>query len=212
MRRLPSLLLSCVASLGCLVLAACHGPREHSDFEAEGAGPRPIAMRGDNTFFAGKLRVEATVSRGRAVPFSDKADRKGGGGGGGGRHGEGRGGYGGGPGEAGRDDGDTSSHYISRGLAPAVTLRLKLENLTKENLSIQIRDVNSDLGDFAVRPDKVILAPDQSVELDPMVSELGVTSDEIPVTVLLASGKTVEKKDVLLKNLFTPVAADPAKK
>lgn len=203
MRRLPVLLLSCVVPLVCLALAACHGPREKSDFETQGPGPRPVAMRGDNTYFGGAVRAEATVSRGRAVPFSEKGGKGGGGGGRGGHHGY-RGGGEGPPPEAGSDDGDRTSHYIARGLAPAVTLRLKFENNSKDSLTIQIRDVNSDLGDFAVHPDKITLAPDQSVELDPMVSELGVTSDEIPLTVVLVNGKTVEKEIIPLKNLFTP--------
>jgi len=205
MRRFPTLLLSCVASLVCLFAVACHGPREKSDFEADNQkGPRPIAMRGETIYFGGKIRAEATVSRGRAVPFSDKPGRGGGGGGRHERHGGDMPPPGGGFGEPGSDDGDRSSHYISRGLAPAVTLRLKLENNSKETIAVHIRDVNSDLGDFAVRPDKVTLAPDQAVELEPMVSELGVTSDEIPVTVVLVTGKTVEKQDIVLKNLFTP--------
>ena len=45
--------------------------------------------------------------------------------------------------------------------------------------------MNSDLGNFAVRPSKISVSPGQTAEPDPMISQLGVTSDEFPVTVRL---------------------------
>jgi len=194
-----------------LLLAGCDSPSRRERAEASSDAPRPIAMRGETKFFDGKLRAEATVSRGRTVPFGDKdGDAAGGGGGkhGGGhghRHGGGDADYSPSSSPTEDEDGDQPVRRIQvGGAAPAVTLRLKLENTSKEPLDVQIRDVKSDLGDFAVRPEHLLLAPDQSAEVDPMISELGVTSDEIPVTLVLSIGGKTEKQDVVVKNLFTP--------
>src|SRR5208283_1884274 len=74
---------------------------------------------------------------------------------------------------------------------PPVTMHLKIENKTKQAASVDVLDFESDLGNFAVHPETVSLAPDQIAEPDPMISQLGVTSDEIPVKVILKSaGRT----------------------
>ncbi|HVU23933.1 MAG TPA: hypothetical protein VHE13_07390 [Opitutus sp.] len=196
-------LLAAAAALG-----GCSSASRHDRFRDEAITARPVvAMRGESTFFNGALKAELTVSRGRAMPFGENA---GGPEGGGGRH------FGGGHGprhhrdenEIRGDDDDTGPEVrqIHINAALAVTLRLKLQNVSKEAFDVQIRDVKSDLGDFAVRPERMLLAPDQTGELDPMVSELGVTSDEIPVTVTLHAAGQTETQDVLVKNLFTPAS------
>lgn len=189
-------------------LAGCSSPTRRDRFENQAITTRPaVAMRGESMFFDGKLKAEVTVSRGRSLPAGENEA------GGGGRHGGGR--HGGGrrhhdeammENSSSEEDGDMPVRPIRSmsGSALAVTLRLKLENLSKDALDVQIRDVTSDLGDFAVRPERILLAPDQSGEVDPMVSELGVTSDEIPVTVALVAFGKKDEKVVLVKNLFTP--------
>jgi hypothetical protein len=68
---------------------------------------------------------------------------------------------------------------------PPIVLWLKLTSAASDPLNVEIVDFNSDLGNFAVQPEQVALAPGQSVEPEPMISRLGVTSLEIPVTVTL---------------------------
>ncbi len=89
---------------------------------------------------------------------------------------------------------------------PPVTLRLKLTNRTKEALDVEILELNSDLGNFAVRPSKLSVPAEQTAEPDPMHSQLGVTSDEIPVKLVLRHHGKREVQTVLVKNLFTPEA------
>lgn len=215
MRQLPRPLLPILLAACGLALAACSSPSRHERAEAEPAAPKPIAMRGENTFFDGALRAELTVSRGRTVPFAGK---------GGGEGGSGRKHHRGGDDEADptyynvyshtgdkdKDKDDPIAIIQVGGWGPAVTIKLKLENTSKATMAVEIRDLNSDLGNFAVRPDKVSLAPGQSVEPDPMVSELGVTSDTIPVSLTLRYKGKTEKRDVVLVNLFTPGSTPPA--
>ena len=87
---------------------------------------------------------------------------------------------------------------------PPVTLRVAFENKTTEPMDIQITEVNSELGNFAVRPDKLTLAPGQAGKLDPMISQLGVTSDEIPLKVEVRQAGKKESKILLVKNLILP--------
>lgn len=214
----PHGMFSVGAGLLALALAAgCSSPDRprHRGPDADTPVVRPVAMRGEGRFFGDRLKAEITVSRGRSE-FSDNLT---------GGHGNGghRGLRGGGPRrvdhgshadpEEARDrDSDEPSRpmRVVGGLAPAVTIRLRLENASKEPLQVRVADLNSDLGDFAVRPEKVLLAPGQSTEFDPMVSELGVTSDEIPVTLDLRLGEPKEtekaRQDIVVKNLFTPGA------
>ena len=44
---------------------------------------------------------------------------------------------------------------------PPVTLHLKIENLSGETLSVEVVDFDSDLGNFAVHPSMLALAPSQ---------------------------------------------------
>ncbi len=86
--------------------------------------------------------------------------------------------------------------------APPLTLAMKFANLSAHPIEVLIHDVKSDLGNFAVRPESLQIAPGQEAEVDPMVSQLGVVAAEIPVTIVLRSnGKTetqvLEVKDTL---------------
>jgi hypothetical protein len=68
---------------------------------------------------------------------------------------------------------------------PPVVMWLQLTSTAGDPLKVEIVDFKSDLGSFAVQPEQVALTPGQSVEAEPMISRLGVTSLEIPVTVTL---------------------------
>jgi hypothetical protein len=74
---------------------------------------------------------------------------------------------------------------------PPINLWLQLTSTASHPLKVEIVDFNSDLGNFAVQPEQMVLTPGQSVEAEPMISRLGVTSLKIPVTVTLRlDGKT----------------------
>ncbi len=91
---------------------------------------------------------------------------------------------------------------------PPVTIHLKIENLLKTTLLVEVLDFNSDLGNFAARPAILALAPEQIAEPDPMISQLGVTSDAIPFLVTMRMDGKKESQTILVKNII--VAANPA--
>lgn len=192
---------------------------------AEGltAGEKPVAMKGEGSFLAGQLVATATVSRG-----FDRGVK-----GGGGPGGRGEGTRGRGRGRGGMDDdrgvsgitevynigGETEeeqkeayAEYVRQAMArraagspmPPVTLRVKLENRGTEPLEVSVTEVNSDLGNFAVRPPKLTIAPGQVGELDPMISQLGVTADEIPLKLVLRGGGRTETQTIAIKTLILP--------
>jgi hypothetical protein len=94
---------------------------------------------------------------------------------------------------------------------PPVALRLRLTNKSKETVEVTFVLCKSELGDFAVRPEKLALAPDQSAEPDPMTSRLGLTSDALVLHVSLRVAGKVEQKDLVLKPDTLPAepSADP---
>jgi hypothetical protein len=85
---------------------------------------------------------------------------------------------------------------------PPVTLKVAFENRGTEPVDIEVRDVNSDLGNFAPRPPKLTIAPGASGTLDPMISQLGVTSDEIPLKIVVRIGGKKEEQVVVVKNVL----------
>lgn len=163
-------------------------------------GERPVAMRGVALFFDNQLKVTVTVSRGIGKGTM--------GGGGGGHH------HGGGNQEmldTNHMDDDERTAYIQAKLSvgspmPPVTMHLKVENLGAQIVSVDITDFNSDLGNFAVHPEVIAVAPAQIAEPDPMISQMGVTSDLIPVTVTLKMNGRQETKIVQVKNIMVPPA------
>ena len=94
-----------------------------------------------------------------------------------------------------------AKHAVSSPLPP-VTLRLKLGNLAGEAVTVQIHTFESDLGNFAVRPEVVKIAPRQIGQPEPMISQMGVTSDAIPVKVTLKLGNRTETKIIMVKSLI----------
>lgn len=180
------------------LLAGCDSPPRHRAAPQADA-VRPVALRGASTFFTGKLRVEVSISRGRPLAGDERGPGGPRGGGGGGRRHHGGGGMGGPP--PGSDDDGERAMRLATSPLPPVTLRVKLENLSKELLDLQVRDVNSDLGNFVVHPDRLALAPGQSAEVDPMVSQLGAVSDELPVTISLRLQGQTETQQVTVKSI-----------
>ncbi|HWL14497.1 MAG TPA: hypothetical protein VNR00_02760 [Opitutus sp.] len=177
--------------------AGCSTPRDR-EF-AEAAMSPPVAMAGATRFFDGKVLVSATLGR-AARPHPE---------GSGGRDGSGQrwrrdrppGGMSGGMmGPAGeRRDDDVPTPRVRVAGGPHLTLRVTLKNTSPVPLTIQIRDVNSDLGNFVVRPERVELAPDQTAELEPMSSELGNVVGDIPVQISLRAENKTESNSLVLK-------------
>jgi len=82
---------------------------------------------------------------------------------------------------------------------PPVALRLRLTNQSAETVEVTFVLCKSELGDFAVRPEKLALAPEQTAEPDPMTSRLGIPSGELILHVSLRMGGKTEQKDLVLR-------------
>jgi hypothetical protein len=75
-------------------------------------------------------------------------------------------------------------------------------------VTLIIDDFVSPLGNFAVRPEQLTLAPGQSLETDPMTSQLAGALAEVDATLVLRIGTTGEKKTFRLHAVTPP--AEPA--
>jgi hypothetical protein len=219
-----SLLAALLAAAGC---GSQSVPRDLMLEEAsKQAVERPVAMRGEGAFLEGKVTALATVSRGfdRGV-----AGARGGRGARGGPNSGVEGVYDenrrnrrddagaftevyniGGYGDSEEEQKEAMQDYIRQARArraagspmPPVTLRVLFENKGTEPLELEVTEVNSDLGNFAVRPPKLTIAPGEKGVLDPMISQLGVTSDEIPLKLTIRTGGKKEQQVVVVKNVI----------
>jgi hypothetical protein len=190
--------LACAALLTGLAGCETHHGDELSRAVDQG---EHLAMEGRATFFDGQVAAVVTIGRGI---------------------GRGMGGRGGGSNADGsfsrRSDDDikdmdaeqTDAYLRSKGALgspmPPVTLHLRLTNQTKSTVSVEIDDFESDLGNFAVHPEVLALAPDQAAEPDAMISQMGVTSAKLPVKVTLKLGSKTETQTVLVANVAPPDA------
>jgi hypothetical protein len=180
-------------------------------------------------FFDGQVEAEALLARTGAhwarkeeSGGTGKADQSGGGGhfsGGGGGHGGGHrgGGRGGENGEGamgGTSDSGPQTPPIHAIDQPGVQLRLRLTNHRDIPIVVEVVDFNSDLGDFVVQPALITVQPGESVEAEPMVSRLGVSADEIPLTVKLRIEGRPSQQVLTLKIVkeTTPPAPPPAER
>ena len=233
LRFVPTGLLS----LSFLLLAGCEGGPDRRAMEETRRSVPPMAA--NETFFDGKIAAHLTLGSSltqNAGPGKGPGGRGPGGMGGmGGRHmpGGGRGGEGmgggmsggmgrgmeGGMGEEGggeRPESDRSDNSeevrprIADSPMPPALMRLQLENTSGAALVVEIRDLNSELGNFATRPDTFTLEPGASGQPDPMQSLLGVDTLALPVTLTLRSGGKVETKVLTLRPIPPPPPAAPA--
>ena len=194
-------------------------------------------MDASGTFFANMLAVEVHFGRvprprlaasGTNAPDSTAPADSGKGGGKRGGGGKGGGGFRGGGGGSGRrggggggEAGDYSGDPLMRGVPdtsdrtpnireernPATQLRLALTNHGTAPVVIEVLDFNSILGDFVVQPEKITVAPGATVEADPMISRLGIPTEDIPIKVRLSNGNASEQQTLVLKMPPTPTAA-----
>ena len=213
--RLPICASLCAATF---LFAACESrPDRHAMMEEARHSVPPMAA--NEPFFDGSIIAHLTLGSdvGASGEAGDESDKGGGrpSGGGGGRHGGGHGGMGRGMRQSGDQYGGGSgagSGSMHASAMPPAVLRLRLENTTANPLDVEVRDLNSELGNFAVRPDKLTIAPGQSEEPDPMESLLGVDTYTLPVTITLRSGTRAETKILtlqLVKQTAVPVASPP---
>lgn len=225
----PTLLGAAALTLAMTLVAGC-GSHTQRDLmvDAVNTGERPVAMKGEGTLLDGKLSALATVSRG--FERSGKGGPRGGPGGprrpGGGdgdeldpnarkrRDSDGIadvytiGGFG----DSEEEQKEAMQEYVRMAMArraqgspmPPVTLRVAFENKGSSPLEIEVTDVNSELGNFAVRPPKLTIAPGEKGLLEPMVSQLGVSSDEIPLQVSVRYAGKKETQVIVVKNIILP--------
>jgi hypothetical protein len=218
----PAFLPMFGAATACLALgfslAGCGSATQRDimmDEAHAGAGERPVAMRGEATFLGGKLGALATVSRGFDRPGGRKGgkgpideERN--------RHRSKNDGfteiYNVGFGDSEEEQKEAMEDYVRQAKArraagspmPPVTLRVYLENRGTEPMDIEVTEVNSDLGNFAVRPPKLTIAPGEKGVLEPMISQLGVTSDEFPLKLAIRVAGKKELQVVEIKNVILP--------
>ena len=212
-----------VITLTVLLGAGC-GTHTERDMmrEAVNSGERPVAMKGDGSLFDGKLTAFATVSRGFERTGKGGTRATGGTKSNGDELETGRGRrrdsdgitevYSTGFGDSEEEQKEAYKEYVRMAQArraqgspmPPVTLRVHFENRGAEPIELEVTEVNSELGNFAVRPPKLTLAPGEKGTLDPMISQLGVTSDEIPLKVSVRLGGKKETQVILVKNIILP--------
>lgn len=151
------------------------------------SGERPVAMAGTEAFFGGAVTAKVTVSRGVGAGLKQGKGRSRGGGG---------------------DKAAYDAYVNSEGRTmvgsplPPVTLHLILTNAGPAEVSVRVVDFSSELGNFVVDPDTVTIPPGKTAEPTPMVSQLGVSSDDLPFTVRLQLGKTREARTVTVHSLL----------
>jgi len=139
------------------------------------SGEKPVAMEGADTFFDGKVGVKVTLSRGIGQGLHKSAQKK----------------------------GDYTYESYTQGNRsmlgsplPPVTLHLILTNRSPGPMTLAMVDFDSDMGNFAVEPDTLTIAAGATAEPTPMVSDLGVSSDEIPFKVTLKYGIAKETRSI----------------
>ena len=209
---------------GALFAPGCRTGHEPRDLMMEEATKgssveRPVAMRGETAFLGGKVGAVATISRGfdRGVrgsakgkrPGADDYDLSGR------RRKDDSGAFSevyniGGYGDSEEEQKEAIAEYMRLAKArraagspmPPVTLRVAFENKGTEPMEIEVTEVNSYLGNFAVRPPKLTLAPGAQAALDPMISQLGVTSDEIQLKLEVRQGGKKEQQVLVVKNVI----------
>ncbi len=194
---------------------------------------RPTPMAGQETFFEGQILAEIKVGT-DGVPDATGAENAGpggegrpsrggghsqlgvsgggggfsggfGGGGGGGRGRRGGGGEGGG-GEGGeRPTPGPRMGMMAHGRP--VMIHLRFTNQGSAPVTLVIDDFVSPLGNFAVRPEQLVLAPGQALETEPMTSQLAGALSEADATLVLRIGAKSEKKTFQLKAVQPPADA-----
>jgi hypothetical protein len=196
--RLAHFIAVATAALA-LAVGGCINRSNDELTKAVVSGEKQVAMAGSGQFFGGLLNVSITIRRGIGHGMK--------GGGGGGHQSI----FGGGDTKRQEDEratyreyADTDTKVVQGAPLPPVTLHLILTNAGQSPLTVTMDDFESELGNFAVDPEVLVLAPGQTAEPEPMVSELGVSSANIPVKVTLIVSKQKETQVIMVKDALDP--------
>jgi hypothetical protein len=184
-----------------LAFAGCASGPERPGPGKRGARAESIpTLAGQAEFFDG--RIVAEVKIGAVTGFKAKGEpdagggerprgRHGGGGFGGGMGGPGGGGHGprgeGSPGDE-PGEGPRITGMRSGMTGPLVLIHLRFVNRGTEPVELRIADFLSPLGNFAVQPEKLTLAPGASAEVEPMTSGLASQISGGEITLKLQLG------------------------
>jgi hypothetical protein len=82
---------------------------------------------------------------------------------------------------------------------PPLALRVTFTNLSSSPIDFSIREINSALGNFVAQPDQATLAPGEQIELEPMISRMGVISGSIHLELELRAEGETESQTITLK-------------
>jgi hypothetical protein len=137
---------------------------------------RPLQLRASSDFFEGRLAVQAVLSQRFArLPAGDGVKATG-------------------------ERRDLLAANAPSEPARSNMLRLRLENRSTENIEVEIVRVDSGLGNFVARPDRLMLAPDQSANVDSLVAGQKITANSIPVAIALRLAGNVETRKLVLND------------
>jgi hypothetical protein len=89
-----------------------------------------------------------------------------------------------------------------------VMIHLRFTNQGPAAVTLWIDDFVSPLGNFAVRPEKLVLEPGQALETEPMTSQLAGAFAETDATLALRIGPKADKKTFRLKAVPAPATKD----
>ena len=87
------------------------------------------------------------------------------------------------------------------GALPSLELGATFTNNTTDPLEIAVTDFVSPLGNFAVRPERLILAPHQSGAIDPMPAAYSDVITELTVEVSVRHAGKTETRSVRLRSV-----------
>ena len=213
MLQISSVLI--IATTTFLVIGCSSDRPEH---QADGPKHHHVPpLAGQDTFFNGQITAELTVGHGpgfdpKPAKEGDEPEHKRHGDGGGGFHmGGGAGSHGGGrhhqdSDAAGAEDGmpdqierqrlATMRHAANPN--PPVMIHLRFTNNGTTQAELLVADFLSPLGNFVVEPEKLTLAPGQTLEVEPMTSRLVGDISGATVTLALRLAGRGEKKDITL--------------
>jgi hypothetical protein len=185
-----TLMMTLAGTAATLAVTGCFHPAEDELTNGVVAGERPVAMEGSSAFFAGRVVAKVTLSRGIGKGLrKGRGDKD----------------------KAYQDYTDNRDKTLIGSPLPPVTLHLILTNTGGEPVTVEMIDFESDLGNFALDPDRLTIAPGATAEPTSMVSQLGVSSDVIPFKVTLRVGKAKESQTVQVRILHAEADAPPAR-
>jgi hypothetical protein len=96
-------------------------------------------------------------------------------------------------------------------LPPRLALTLTIANTSAQAITLAIADVNSLLGNFAPRPEKLTLAPGQQGSIDPMLSTFENNFEQLDVTLTIKRGDQRETQVLKLRRAPPPAPASAEK-